>query len=375
MYLDYNATAPLSPKVIEWLRGGDFPIGNPSSLHASGRKAKKFLREARESILNYFPPNSYQLVFHSGATEGINTLVRSCLCPLKKDTTYFYTRTDHAAYLKTVEVLAKEGFRTKELKVGKSGGPDWDEVKEIFKKELEDDRCCYFNFLWANNETGVVWPIEKAEELKELSEKVFIHVDGVQAIGKVKITKLPEVNAMTFSGHKFGAFKGIGFSLLATNCPWRSFTGGGQEEGKRAGTENIMGIYSLKLALEDLQKRLDIDETRAYQKELIDSLRNNFSQFELVGETEKRASNIVPCFFRGKRGDTLAMNLDLHGVEVATSSACSSGSVGPNRVMTAMGYDKEESEGFLRISFSPLITRLEFDHLKSTLISSLKDIL
>jgi cysteine desulfurase len=227
----------------------------------------------------------------------------------------------------------------------------------LLKKKKDFDLVC--NFTYINNETGIVWPLELAAQIKQATG-AFVHVDAVQLIGKIKDWKIlnATVDAYTFSGHKFGAMKGVGFSFIKKDISFLPLlAGGNQQEGMRSGTENALGIYSLKLALEDMLERFDA-EGLSCAFDLIESelLKVIGERGEIIG-AKNNYRNLTTCFLmlRNQKAELLSAKFDMLGMDVSTGSACSSGVIKENRILRAMGYSEEESRSAIRFSFSPFM--------------------
>lgn len=350
--------------MIEWLKQGDFAFANPSSLHASGRKAKKQLHEVQDYLLTSFGlKDSHEIIFHSGATEGINMILRGLSqCSLqnqKAPVQFFYAPTDHSVVTVLAEELSQQGHHSFPILVDHQG--DFSEEPLINQIKANNPTRTIINYTFVNNETGVVWPLELAEKIKK-ETGAFIHVDAVQAPGKISnYDQLsPELDAYTFSGHKFGALKGIGFTFIKKGLPCIPLIkGGGQQKGWRSGTENTFGIYSLKLALEELKKNFDFEELLQAKLSLETQLKNFLGdRLIIVAEKAKwRNANTITLILKNAKSDLVQAACDMSGIEVSSGSACSSGSMNPNRVLMAMGFDEACARCGLRLSFSPYLNQ------------------
>ena len=364
-YFDFNATSPLSESVLDWLRKGDLPFGNPSSIHSTGKAAKREITAVKNYLLEdlFFVADTHKLFFHSGASEAINTfLTGSCHTGLKekKSLHVFISSVDHSAAYNQKEEVEALGMNFTILPVSEDGMPLIDQWTYEIEKSKADYKI--LNFTWVNNETGVVWPLEQVLELKKKTG-VFVHVDSVQSVGKIEDwSKLEDkLDAYTFSGHKFGSLKGIGFSFVKENFPFEAMIrGGGQQDGYRSGTENVPGILSLKLALEDLSKRFDakkVYEGITYLREKIYDL----GESSLLFPSRSSLQNLTTINFvvPGTKADILMTAFDLAKMDVSSGSACSSGAVLPSRVLMSMGVSEEDAKSALRFSFSPYLTLSE----------------
>lgn len=360
-YFDFNATSPLAQAVKDWLSRGDFAFANPSSTHSSGKAARRQVKQTSEFLYDTFemPENEYHLFYHSGASEAINAIIKGFAEKKKGEGSaihFFYSRTDHSCSVNQVPQLESLGHHTHELEVDSNGELDWVKAERQIKS---CDGVALVNLTWVNNETGVVWPLEKIRELKSKTG-AWVHVDAVQSVGKIADWQrsLQGLDALTYSGHKFGALKGIGFSFIHRDFAFEPFiVGGGQQMGLRAGTINNMGITSLKLALEELKTRFDHQELKKnklqIEKALLECMGSQGQIF--AHQAHMRNANTICFGLYETRADILATAFDLAGVDVSTGPACSSGSVNPSRVLLAMGEDEQSAKSVIRLSFSPYL--------------------
>lgn len=292
----------------------------------------------------------FHLIFHSGATEGVNTLVRGFFnsqSQQERKAHFYYSSVDHACVYKQVDFLKAQGVGSTELKVNEQG--ELEDTPSI----KDQDSTNLLNFTWVNNETGVVWPLAKARDLKKRLN-CLVHVDAAQAIGKIEdFRKLdPELDAYTFSGHKFGAFKGVGFSFIKKGFPFTPLlVGGSHQQGMRAGTENPMALWSMKLALEDIMS-VDLVKLQQAKKSLEKGLKKQFGdRLTIVGEgAAERNANTSFCVINQCKIESVLINLDLNKVYLSTGSACSSGLIKPSHVLKALGMSDELAKSGLRIS-------------------------
>jgi cysteine desulfurase len=340
LYLDYNSTAPLAKKVKESILSDDYPFSNPSSQHSSGKRSNKLVNEAKEFIYNFFgiDESKYNLLFHSGATEGINTVLNTSTFNY-----LFHFKSDHPCVLAVGEIQKDNSSILSILEDGRFDIPD------IINKvnETNTTKNKWLNYTYINNETGVVWPLELALKIKN-DTNCFIHVDAVQMIGKTRnVTLLNGLDAYTFSGHKFGALKGIGFSFIIKDAQVLPLIiGGGQQNNLRSGTVNLNGILSLVDALKSYQaSEGELDKLHLFKNDIV-SLFNNHKNISVV---ENDSINTICFVHDSMRSDNMLIHFDLEGLDVSTGSACSSGSHEPSRVLMAMGYS-DKSNHNIRIS-------------------------
>lgn len=350
IYLDYNSTSPFAPSVKEWLAKGDFSFGNPSSLHTTGKNARKVVNDVSKFLLETFNlTNSHYVLFHSGATEAIN-LITHGLFEQKKEFRYFCGETDHNAAVSQCEILTKKGHFCEKLKVSKSGIIN----TESLLKDGQPNTL--LNATWAHNETGLIWPLEEILSIKKKTGSL-IHVDAVQSVGKLSHWRnlLPDLDYYTYSSHKFGSLKGLGFTFVKKEAPLYPISfGGSQQNGLRPGTENAMGVESIKLALQEMIQKENIKELYSARKELEELLLQNFKdKIEIVSHGELKIGNTLFIILKEKRSDLLVTALDMEGIDIGVGSACSSGISKPNRTLLSMGYSERDALNTIRLSFNP----------------------
>lgn len=363
-YFDYNATSPLSIKVIDFLRSGDFLFGNPASLHSTGKHSKKFINETKEYLFRTFQldSNEFDLIFHSGATEAINTIFKgNAISDFKnnKKSLFVFSTVDHQAVISLKEDIEHLGHKVIFFSVDKNCEFNVKNLIELINSEKKEFSEVYLNFTHVNNETGVIWPLTLAEEIKK-STNAHVYVDSVQSVGKVFHWQnlSSNLDGYFFSAHKFGALKGIGFTFLKRTSPYYPLlTGGNQQAGLRSGTENAMGVYSIKLALEHLIENQNLNELKK-AKEMIESeIKLNLASNGEVVCSQSNNRNLNTIFFvkNNEKAESLSMKFDLNGMDVSTGSACSSGIIKENRVLLALGYDSNQARSCIRLSFSPYL--------------------
>tara|TARA_R110000868_G_scaffold61524_8_gene187051 strand:- start:5719 stop:6873 length:1155 start_codon:yes stop_codon:yes gene_type:complete len=360
-YFDYNATSPLAESVKSWLSKGDFPFANPSSIHHSGKTARRAMNDVQNYFFSTFSldSNSHDLFFHSGATEGIGNLIRGFF-EKNPSAIFVYASTDHSCVHGHAQRLIKMGVEVVELSVDKNGAVDLSQI-DRFKNT---DTSIFVNWTWVNNETGVVWPLEQALGLKKSLKNCVVHVDAVQAPGKIADWKQlsSELDAYTFSAHKFGSLKGVGFTFVSPNVDACSvILGGGQQNGRRSGTENTYGVYSSMLALKELEELYDCSKSAENLKVIMDQVSSTLANAgEVVAaKAIHRNTNTIYLVFYGAKSDITSVAFDLAGMDVSTGSACSSGAIVPSRVLMAMGYDELQAKSAIRLSFAPKFTKAQ----------------
>jgi cysteine desulfurase len=347
LYLDYNATSPLSQSVIHWLKSGEVLFANPSSQHTPGKQSRKLINETRSFLYSTFSlkQSEHQLFFHSGASEAFSSFAYSFSEWARltgRELLICFSRLDHPCVTGLAERYFGSHVKFLELHVDQNLAYE-DQRNEALirdRKENNPDLLILYHHLWVHNETGAVSPLEKLRFLKTISD-LYIHVDAVQAPGKI-----PDWRELAFGdifAHKIGALKGLGFSFFHTGIEFHPFVaGGGQQSGLRAGTENVTGVQSLKLALTDLLA-VDVQRTMKLKTEL-----EQFLQDALRGKGEVisqrallRNSNTIYFYLYDHPSDIALALFDVNGVALSAGSACSSGAAKASLIL-----------GHLRVSAS-----------------------
>ncbi len=370
VYLDYNATTPIDPRVLEEM----MPyltenFGNPSSIHSFGRAGKEALDKAREQVSQLLCASPKEIVFTSGGSESANFAIKStALSSLREKGNHLITtKVEHECVLETLHFLQKQGWQVTYIGVDSEGLPDLDELRDSITDETVLVSCMY-----ANNETGAISPIDKIAEIVKERGVVF-HTDAVQAAGKIEIdlNKIP-ADLLSISAHKFYGPKSVGalfirdsFSRQVSLPPL--IHGGGQERGKRSGTENVAGIVGLgsasSLALSEMPG--DASLITKLRDKLFQSLAQGIDGLKLNGSIEKMLWNTLNLSIEGAQGESLAMNLDVEGVAVSTGSACSEGAIDPSHVLSAMGLSRKDAASSVRISLGRFTDIEDIDYVAS----------
>jgi cysteine desulfurase len=360
LYLDHNATTPIDPAVrdamLPWLEN---EFGNPSSVYSLGRRAAAALAKAREQVAYLVGAQPSEIIFNSCGTEATNTAILSALA-IDPDKRHIITSTvEHSATIKLCEYLATRGYEITWLPVGKDGLLDPDTLEAAITSET-----AVISLLWANNETGVIFPVEEIAAISA-RKKVPLHLDAVQAAGKVPIN-LSELVAqyVSLSAHKLYAPKGVGALYVNRRARYTPLLRGSQEESKRGGTQNVASIVAFGKAAELAQAHLLASAER------IGSLRDRFEKTILAtidgvrrnGTDEPRLPNTSNLTFAGIEAETALLLFDKEGLCCSAGSACSSGSINPSHVLTAMGVTREEARASLRFSLGRTTTDNDIDH-------------
>ncbi len=368
VYLDNNATTELDLRVLEAmlldLKGAP---ANPSSVHSFGRKARSRLIKARQTIAQCLNVRPNEILFTSGGTESLNTLIRGAFA--QGQTGHIITSDiEHSAVYNTVQALEKKGCKATYLKTGLVGAISVSDLEKALTKET---RLIVLSAV--NSETGVKNDIEAIATIAERAKIPFI-VDAVALFGKEAFTIPRGVSALAISGHKLHGPKGIGMSWVHSSFKCEPLlTGGDQEYGKRAGTENLSGILGLAKAIELLSSELPTATERMHTlRDMLESeLQKKLGRVHVNG-TGPRIVNCSNLAFEGFEGEELLMQLDLAGIAVSHGSACASGALEPSRVLTNMGVPQALARASLRFSLSRLTTPTEITHTINTLCSIIK---
>lgn len=357
IYLDNNATTGIDPRVAQAVvqELSSLP-SNPSSIHYFGQEARKRLVHARETIAQALGIKPHEVIFTSGGTESMNLLIHGLLSG-KQNAHAITSNVEHSCVYNTLARYAKHGTEVSFLPAGLWGAVQTDAIAKAIRPNTHA-----IILSAVNSETGVKHDLDAIAELA-LQNKVPFIVDGVALIGKENFQIPKGVLAMGFSGHKFHAPKGIGFTIVRSELQLEPYlTGGDQEYGKRAGTENLPGIIGLAQAVSLLHMELPAASER--MKNLRDHLQNELCyQLDpvIVNGQGPRVANTCNLSFPGVQGEDLLMALDLKGIAVSHGSACSSGALEPSRVLTNMGIPTQEARSAIRFSLSRFTTQEEID--------------
>ncbi len=371
LYLDYNATSPLSASVLNWLRSGDVLFANPSSQHSDGKAARKSVNEARSEIFRTFHKDEKdsKLFFHSGATEAIHTFAYSFSETARlagKDLLICYSKVDHPAVVSLEEKFFGSHVKFLELKRDKNLHYLHQENYEILKdkKDNNPDLIILYHHLWVHNETGQVSPLAELALFKGIPD-LYLHIDAVQSPGKIpEWRELSHGDIWTFSAHKFGALKGVGFSFFKNSLSFHPLIMGGAQQGNlRSGTENVQGIKSIALALKDLTL-VDVAKNSLQRKKLVSFLKEELKGIGDLIDEERMCSNTIYFYLNNLSSDIALALFDVNGIEISAGSACSSGAARPSAVLLQMGQDKVSKNG-LRLSMAFSIIEEDLNKIQS----------
>ncbi|MBS0634650.1 MAG: cysteine desulfurase [Verrucomicrobia bacterium] len=353
IYLDNNATTAPDPRLLDLYTKAAFDtFGNPSSIHSFGQKAKAELLSARETIAKVVGARTQEIVFTATATEALNMLLRGMARGH-----IITSSVEHAAVFETSEHLKKQGLDVTFLDVGPYGAPTPEALSAAIRSDTR--LIC---LMAVNNETGVYTDINAMAEIA-YKQSIPLIVDGVALFGKMAFKLHPGISAICFSGHKFYAPKGAAFAFIRKGTRVTPFiTGGHQELGLRAGTENLSGIVAMADAA-----RIVSEEMEHYLRPM-QSLREYFEgeivklfPTATINGTGPRVANTSNICFNGHEGEALLMYLDLNGIAASMGSACSSGALEPSRVLLNMGLSRKQALASIRFSLSRYTTREEIE--------------
>ena len=361
IYLDNNATTRVDPAVVEaMLPFFTEHFGNASSIHAFGSQVGRALKTARQQVQALLgAEHDSEIIFTSCGTESDSTAILSALKAQPERNTVIITNVEHPAILSLGEWLEKEGYIVHKLGVDKKGRIDIDEYKSMLH-----DRVAVVSAMWANNETGTIFPVEQMAELAH-AKGIMFHTDAVQAVGKIPIDlKNTKIDMLSLSGHKLHAPKGIGVLYLRRGCRFRPLLRGGhQERGRRAGTENSASIVGLGKACELAMQHLEAENTqvKALRDRLEQGILSQITHCFATGDTSNRLPNTSNIAFEYIEGEAILLLLNKMGIAASSGSACTSGSLEPSHVMRAMGIPYTAAHGTIRFSLSRWNTLEEVD--------------
>jgi cysteine desulfurase len=377
IYLDHTATTPLDPRVFEAMRPYfSETFGNASSIHSFGREAKAALEKARATIATAVGAQSGELFFTSGGTESDNFAIRGgAHAGRKKGKNHIITSVvEHHAVLEPCEALKEQGWDVTLLAVDSTALVTAAQVREAIT-----DRTCLVSIMHANNEVGTVYPLKEIAAIAH-ERGVLVHTDAVQTLGKVPVdVNELGVDLMTLSAHKLYGPKGIGALYIRRGTDIEPLLyGGGQERGKRPGTENVplaVGFAkAVELALAD--REVEMKRLAALRDNLQSKICNRFPAAIVNGHPTERLPNILNISFDSRKiqleGEMLVMNMDLEGIAVTSGSACTSGSMQPSHVLLAMGRDANTAKATLRFAFGRSNTEADVEEVMARLSDAIE---
>ena len=366
-YFDHAATTNIKKEVLEeMLPYLKEQYGNPSSLYSIGRASKKAIEEARKKVAGLINSNPNEIYFTSCGSESDNTIIKGIAYQNRQKGKHIITsKIEHPAVLHTCQVLEKQGFEVTYLKVNKEGIISIEELRNAIRNDT-----ILITIMFANNEIGTIQPIEMIAKIAKMYNIVF-HTDAVQACGNVPIdVKRLGIDALSLSGHKIYAPKGIGALYVRKGVTFEKLMDGGhQEKNKRAGTENVAGIVGLGKACE--LANVHLKEHRQHLKELrdyyIEQVQEKIEDARLNGSIENRLPGNANFAFPSVDGEALLLNLDAKGICASAGSACTSASSEPSHVLASIGLSNELAHSSLRVTFGEDNTKEDVDYLVENL--------
>jgi len=360
IYLDNNATTKVDEVVFEEMRPYFCELyGNPSSMHFFGGQVQSKVTEARARVAELLGAAPEEIIFTACGTESDNAAIRSALEVFPERRHIITSRVEHPAVLTQCRNLTQKGYRVTEIGVDGAGRLDMEELKAAV-----DTDTAIVSLMWANNETGVIFPVEEAAAIAK-SKGALFHSDAVQAIGKIPVNMATSsIDMLSLSGHKLHAPKGIGALYLRRGTPFRPFmVGGHQEKSRRAGTENAAAIIALGKACQLAGQYMEVENTvvKAMRDRLQDSLMAAIPHALINGGGAERLPNTTSIAFEFVEGEAILLLLSELGICASSGSACTSGSLEPSHVLRAMGVPFTCAHGSIRFSLSRYTTDAEID--------------
>ncbi|HCX61086.1 MAG TPA: cysteine desulfurase NifS [Clostridiales bacterium] len=369
LYLDNAATTRVKKEVIdEMLKYFDEKYGNPSSqLYELGRRSKEAIENARKIVADFINADKKEIYFTAGGSESDNWALKGvAFANFNKGKNHIITtKIEHHAVIHTCEYLEKFGIKTTYLDVDKYGMIYLEQLKEAITPET-----MLISIMFANNEIGTIQPIEQIGEIAK-EHGVLFHVDGVQAMGAVRIdVKKQHIDLLSMSAHKLGGPKGIGGMFIRKGVKIDNFVhGGGQERGKRAGTEGVQNIVGFGKAVELASKDFDahVEKLTSLRNKFIEGIKNNIPDVILNGHPTMRLPNNINFSYKYVEGESILLLLDMEGIAASSGSACTSGSLDPSHVLLATGLDHGTAHGSIRFTISEETTEEDIDFVAQTM--------
>jgi len=362
VYVDNNATTKVAPEVFAAMEPYFCEMyGNPSSMHSVGGSIGPKIREARAQVANLIGAQPDEIIFTSCGTESDSTAVHAALTADPAKRHIVTSRVEHPAIGSLAGSLSKQGYRVTEIPVDGDGCLDMG----LLEESLTPDTALV-SIMWANNETGVIFPVEKIAAMCR-QRGITFHTDAVQAVGKLPINlAFNQIDMLSLSGHKLHAPKGVGALYVRKGTKFSPFLiGGHQEKGRRAGTENVPGIIALGKACELAGKNLE--KENSVVKDLRDRLEGELTRLipeaKINGTTKFRTPNTSNISFANIEGESILLMLNEFGICASSGSACTSGSLEPSHVMRAMGVPFTMAHGSIRFSLSIYNTEADIERI------------
>ena len=371
IYLDHAATTPLDPRVLDAMR----PVlesawGNPSSIYAEGREARRVLDAARRDVAEVLGARPNDIVFTSGGSESDNAAIRgAAFASVGRGKHVITSAIEHHAVLHTVEQLEREGFSATYLPVDAEGFVRPDDLRAALRPDTT-----VVSIMYANNEVGTIEPIaELVQAVKDFDRHIVFHTDAVQAAGALDLNvDALGVDMLSLAAHKFYGPKGVGALYVRSRTPFiGQLLGGSQERNRRAGTEDVAGAvgFAKALRLAEAERETNVAHLRGLRDYLSAELPRRMPGVRLTGprDPERRLPNSYSCCLEGVEGEAILIQLDLNGISASSGSACTTGSLEPSHVLTAMGLPTDIARASLRITLGRENTPEDIDRLLDTL--------
>lgn len=360
IYLDNNATTKVDEAVFEEMRPYFCQLyGNPSSMHFFGGQVQSKVNEARGQVASLLGAMPDEIIFTACGTESDNAAIRSAIEVFPERRHIITSRVEHPAVLTQCRNLRQKGYLVTEIGVDGSGRLDMAELRAAV-----DNNTAIVSLMWANNETGVIFPVEEAAAIAKEKGALF-HTDAVQAVGKIPINMATsKIDMLSLSGHKLHAPKGIGVLYVRRGTPFRPFmVGGHQEKSRRAGTENAAAIIALGKACQLAGENMVFENSvvKGQRDRLQDALMKIVPHARINGDGADRLPNTTSIAFEFVEGEAILLLLSEFGICASSGSACTSGSLEPSHVLRAMGVPFTCAHGSIRFSLSRFTTDAEID--------------
>lgn len=362
VYVDNNATTQTDPEVFEAMRPFFCELyGNPSSIHTFGGQVAAHIKKSRESLASLLGCEPTEIIFTSCGTESDNSGIMSALFLAPERRKIVISKVEHPAVKNLGSELVRRGYRVEEIPVDGNGRLDMDKLKH----EINSDTAVV-SVMWANNETGNIYPVREIAQLAHQQGALF-HTDAVQAVGKIPMNLSKEsIDMLSLSGHKLHAPKGIGALYVKRGVRFRPYViGGHQERSRRGGTENVSGIVALGKAAELAEKNMKLENTKV--KSLRDKLERELisavPKTRVNGDTENRLPNTTNISFEFIEGEAILLLMNQLGICASSGSACTTGSLEPSHVLRAMGVPYTAAHGSIRFSLSRFNNEEEIDYI------------
>ncbi len=361
IYFDNNATTKVAEEVAAEMQ----PLfcefyGNPSSMHTFGGQIGHRIKKARDRVASLLGCDPTEIIFTSCGTESDNAAIKGALAAVPDKRKIITSRVEHPAVLAVCRDLENSGYTVVEIGVDKQGRLDLAQLEGQI-----DDNTALVSIMYANNETGTVFPVEKIARMAA-DKDVLFHTDAVQAVGKIpQDLSGSHIDLLSLSGHKLHAPKGVGVLYVRKGTRLSSFMlGGHQEAGRRAGTENVPGIVGLGKACELAEQNIEVENThvKALRDKLEKAILESCPDCRINGDPENRLPNTTNISFEFIEGEAILLMLDKYGICASSGSACTSGSLEPSHVLRAMGVPFTAAHGSIRFSLSRYNTQEEVDH-------------